>query len=173
MELAKKSSNAVALTPPEQTFLTELLDPLNVGDTAYLTAVGAKCGLRESDVAYIMEWVLNQGCHWLCCQEAGLSQMDGAQAFRNPKVRKIINEAAKQGLCNGTSALKDELEDYFSQRLRNPFMPEAVRDNAAVQLAKLKGYYPKEEGGKGSAMVQINLVNPYPDAVEIKGESVE
>lgn len=179
MNLVKKDNGAMtkqdanALTETEQTFLTELVDPLNTGDLEYLSSQGARCGLRPDDVAYIMEWVQNQGCHWLSCQESGLSEVEGARIFRNPKVRKIINGAAKLGLCNGTSALKDELEDYFSQRLRNPFMPEALRDSAAVQLAKLKGYYPKEDtGGKGGAVVQINLVNPYTDVVEVKGEEI-
>lgn len=180
MEIAKQNDGKLKKTDPnvltaeEQNFLVELVDPLNAGDTEYLAAQGARCGLRLDDVVYIMEWVQNQGCHWLSCQDSGLSEVQGAKIFRNPKVRKIINGAAKLGLCNGTSALKEELEDYFSQRLRNPFMPEALRDNAAVQLAKLKGFYPKEDnGGKGGAMVQINLVNPYSEAIEIKGESVE
>ncbi len=169
--LTKKDPNA--LSDAERNFLSELTDPLNTGDLEYLSAQGARCGLRPDDVAYIMEWVQNQGCHWLSCQESGLSEVEGARIFRNPKVRKIINGAAELGLCNGTSALKDELEDYFSQRLRNPFMPEALRDSAAVQLAKLKGYYPKEDnGGKGGAIVQINLVNPYTDVLDVKGEEV-
>jgi hypothetical protein len=179
MELTKTQENRMAQTDPtalsaeEQKFLSELLDPLNAGDLPYLSAQGAKCGLRPDDVAYVCEWVLNQGCHWLSCQESGLSEVEGARIFRNPKVRRIINGAAKLGLCNGTSALKEEIEDYFSQRLRNPFMPEALRDNAASQLAKLKGYYPKEDnGGKGGAVVQINITNPYADSIEIEGKEV-
>ncbi len=173
MENQQLQKQNASLLPAEMNFLTELVDPLNEGDTKYLTEVGAKCGLRPADVEYIMEWVQNQGCHWLSCQETGLSEVEGARIFRNPKVRGIINAAAKMGLCNGTSALKEEIEDYFSQRLRNPFMPEALRDSAAVQLAKLKGYFPKDDGGgKGGAVVQINITNPYAEAIEVKGEEV-
>ena len=42
------------------------------------------------------------------------------------------------------------------------FLPEAVRDNAADKLAKLKGFYPDNSGkGGGQANVQINFINPY------------
>ena len=71
-------------------------------------------------------------------------------------------EPAVKGDTASTSAMKEELEDYFSQRIRNPFLPEAVRDNAADKLAKLKGFYPDGAGkGGGQANVQINFINPY------------
>jgi hypothetical protein len=49
-------------------------------------------------------------------------------------------------------------------------MPEVLRDNAARELAKMKGYYPKEtSSGGGNTLVQINMVNPYAE-VEVANE---
>jgi hypothetical protein len=171
MELAKQSKKQeLILTKSEENFLTALTDPFVNEDLKNLTEVGGLCGLRPDDVAYIMEWVVHQGIHWLSCAEAGLDEVQGAKIFRNPVVRKIINKAAELGYCQATSALKEELEDYYSQRLRNPFMPEVLRDNAARELAKMKGYYPKETAsGSGNTLVQINMVNPYAE-VEVKSE---
>lgn len=171
MELSKQDKKGeLRLSDSEQNFLQALTDPFGTGNLDELSKVGKECGLRSEDVAYIYEWVANQGSHWLSCETTGLDEVTGARIFRNPVVRKIINKAAELGYCNGTSALKDEIEDYYSQRLRNPYMPEALRDAAAAQLAKLKGYYPKETtGGTGNTLVQINMVNPYAE-VEVKSE---
>lgn len=154
----------VSLTHPERAFLSRLTDPFADSDSEdkELLKLGQTALLREDDVRFIREWVLCQGVHWLSCIEAGLTQIEGARVFRNPVVRRIINAAAEQGYCVGTSARKEELEDFFSQRIRNPFLPEAVRDNAADKLAKLKGFYPDNGGkGGGQANVQINFINPY------------
>ena len=152
----------VSLTHPERAFLDRLTDPFADSDDRELLRLGRTALLREEDILFLQEWILNQGVHWLSCTEAGLTQIEGAKVFRNPVVRKIINAAAEQGYCVGTSALKEEIEDYFSQRIRNPFLPEAVRDNAADKLAKLKGFYPDNSSkGGGQANVQINFVNPY------------
>ena len=162
----KSSTTApgVSLTHPERAFLARLTDPFadSDNDEADLLRLGQAALLRAEDILFIREWVLCQGVHWLSCVEAGLSQLEGARVFRNPVVRRIINAAAEQGYCVGTSAMKEELEDYFSQRIRNPFLPEAIRDNAADKLAKLKGFYPDGAGkGGGQANVQINFINPY------------
>lgn len=162
----KSSTTApgVSLTHPERAFLTRLTDPFADSDSedTELLRLGQTALLREEDVSFLREWILWQGVHWLSCVEAGLTQIEGARVFRNPVVRRIINAAAEQGYCVGTSAMKEELEDFFSQRIRNPFLPEAVRDNAADKLAKLKGFYPDNGGkGGGQANVQINFVNPY------------
>lgn len=158
------SARGVSLTRPERAFLDRLTDPLadfDPSDPAVL-ALGRAALLRPEDVAFIHEWVVNQGVHWLTCEETGLNQMEGAKVFRNPAVRRIINAAADLGFCLATSALREEMEDYFTQRVRNTFLPAAVRDAAAVQLCKLKGYYPDSSGKSGAqANIQINFVNPY------------
>lgn len=154
----------VSLTHPERAFLSRLTDPFadSDSDIRELFRLGQTALLREDDVLFLREWILCQGVHWLSCAEAGLTQIEGAKVFRNPVVRKIINAAAEQGFCVGTSAMKEEIEDYFSQRIRNPFLPEAVRDNAADKLAKLKGFYPDNSSKSGGqANIQINFVNPY------------
>lgn len=171
MELVKQGKKQeLKLSQSEEAFLSALTDPFVSDDVKHLTEIGQSCGLRPDDVAYIMEWVIHQGIHWLSCAEAGLDEVQGAKIFRNPVVRKIINKAAELGYCQATSALKEELEDYYSQRLRNPFMPEVLRDNAARELAKMKGYYPKETAsGGGNTLVQINMVNPYAE-IEVANE---
>ena len=160
------SARGVSLTHPERAFLDYLFDPFaeppekeGVLDPE-LSRLGRAAGLRDEDIRFISEWVLYQGVHWLSCDGAGIDPLVGARVFRNPIVRNVINAAAERGLCVGTSALKEELEDFFTQRMRNPFLPEAVQDNAADKLAKLKGFYPDSKGGP-QTNVQINFVNPY------------
>ena len=154
----------VSLTRPERAFLDRLTDPFadfDPRDPAVL-ALAKAAFLRPEDVEFIHEWVVNQGVHWLACEETGLNQIEGAKIFRNPAVRRIINAAADLGFCLATSALREEMEDYFTQRVRNTFLPAAVRDAAAVQLCKLKGYYPDSSGKSAAqANIQINFVNPY------------
>jgi hypothetical protein len=159
----KRESDApgVSLTRPERTFLAALTDPFAESTDADLNQLGQLAKLREADVSFIREWVLCHGVHWLTCENAGVDFGEGSKIFRNPIVRRVINAAAEQGLCLGTSAMKDEIEDYFTQRIRNPFLPEAIRDNAADKLAKLKGYYPDAKDKSGGAQIQINFVNPY------------
>ena len=128
---------------------------------------GRVIGLRAEDVNYIVEWVVCHGCHWLTCERSDLDEREGARVFRNPVVRRIINAAAEKGFCVGTSALKEELEDFFSQRVRSPYLAEALRDSAADKLAKLKGYYPDAKGAQGgTAAVQIIVANPYQTVVK-------
>ena len=130
--------------------------------------LGEEAGLRPIDVAYIKEWVVDQGIHWLTCENVGLEDdMEGRRVFRNPIVRRVINAAQALGLCNGTTASKEELADWYTQRIRSPHLPEQVKDNAADKLAKLLGYYPDAASkGGGSTNVQINFVNPYSQPVE-------
>lgn len=151
----------VSLTHPERTFLACLTDPFAESTDEELNQLGYLAKLREEDVAFIREWVVCQGVHWLTCEDAGVSFISGARIFRNPVVRRIINAAAEQGFCLGTSAMKEELEDFYTQRIRNPFLPEANKDNAADKLAKLKGYYPDAKDKGGGAQIQINFINPY------------
>ena len=165
-EVAK--ANKGELSRGEEVFLNWLTDP-NVmrridsskpGQEMYRR--GRAIGLRDEDVRYIVEWVVCHGCHWLTCERSDLDEREGARVFRNPVVRKIINAAADKGLCVGTSALKEELEDFYSQRVRSPYLAEALRDSAADKLAKLKGYYPDAKGAQGgSAAVQIVINDPY------------
>lgn len=164
------SAQGVSLTRPESAFLAALTDPFAESTDATLNQLGQLAKLREVDVSFIREWVLCHGVHWLTCENAGVDFGEGSKIFRNPAVRRIINAAAEQGLCLGTSALKDEIEDYFTQRIRNPFLPEVIRDNAADKLAKLKGYYPDAKGQGGGSNIQINFVNPYA-APEVKVEA--
>jgi len=128
-----------------------------------LMELGKDAGLRPIDVKYIREWIVDQGIHWLTCENVGLDDdIEGRRVFRNPVVRRVINAAQTLGLCNGTTASKEELADWYTQRIRSPHLPEQVKDNAADKLAKLLGYYPDSTGkGGGSTNVQINFVNPY------------
>jgi hypothetical protein len=137
-------------------------------DDEELRRLGEKAGLREIDVNYIKGWVVYQGVHWNACACTGVDEdVEGTRVFRNPVVRKILNAASELGLCNGTTATKEEVADFYTQRMRSPILPDAVRDNAADKLARLLGYYPKENGsGQGVVNVQINCLNPYAKPVD-------
>ena len=137
-----------------------------------LYRLGEECGLREIDVRYIREWVVDHGIHWLTCTNAEIDDdMEGKRVFRNPVVRRILNAAAESGICVGTTATKEELADFYTQRIRCPHLADSVRDNAADKLAKLLGYYPDATAkGGGTANVQINFVNPYATAPVVEAE---
>jgi hypothetical protein len=139
--------------------LALLADPFSASDTADLIKSGRACGLREIDIDYIIEWVRNHGSHLLTCEDAKLNATQGANVFRNPLVRRIINAAAERGYCLPTSAMKDEIEDFLSQQMRNPFVPDSLRESAAERLAKLKGYLDTKSAG--GATVQIVVGDPY------------
>jgi len=130
--------------------------------------LGSEIGLSEKEVDYIQEWVLNKGIHWLTAEKAGLGEgMEARLAFRNPVVRTMINYASERGMCVGTVASKDEVADYYTQRMRSFSLPQVLRDRAAEGLSKLMGYYPKEGAGGGQTVnVQINCVNPYGTPVD-------
>lgn len=133
-----------------------------------LIRAGARIGLSRDDVLYIKEWVVCRGLHWMTVEKLGLKQRDLEQrkAFRNPLVRKLINVMAEQGVCLGTVASKEELADFYTQRMRCEWMPEVLRESAAVNLAKMMGYNPDNGGGGGGTVnVQINCVNPYGEVV--------
>ena len=150
------------LTQPERDFLDLMTDPLSSATNFDLYLPGRACRLRQRDVDYILEWVNNHGAHLLACSDAKLTPTQGADVFRNPTVRRIINAAAERGYCLPTSALKEEIEDFLSQQMRNPTIPDSLRESAAEKLAKLKGFYPDNSGkGGGQANVQINFINPY------------
>jgi len=130
---------------------------------------GEACGLDAMEVNYLREWVLSRGVHWLSAEKVGLGEdMKARLVFRNPVVRKIINAASEKGMCLGTCASREEIADYYTQRMRSTLLPEVVKDNAADKLARLMGYYPKETGGGGGSVnVQINCVNPYGPKMEV------
>lgn len=153
------SAPGVSLTCPESDFLALLTDPLSTADLDDLCVAGRACKLRQMDVDYIVEWVVNHGSHLLTCEKAGLNATKGANVFRNPIVRRIINAAAERGYCLPTSAMKDEIEDFLSQQMRNPFIPDSLRESAAEKLAKLKGY--TDTKSNGGAVVQIVVGDPY------------
>lgn len=159
------SAPGVSLTRPESAFLDALSDPLSTAQS--LRRLGAAAFLRVADVNYIREWVINHGAHFVVCEVANIDAAEGARIFRNPVVRKVINAAAERGMCLPTSSVKEELEDYWTQRMRSPWLPEMIRDNAADKLAKLKGFYPDAKtAAMGGSAIQINLVNPYADRAE-------
>jgi hypothetical protein len=86
----------VSLTRPERTFLDAMTDPLSTSDLDDLVNMGRACGLRIKDVEYIVEWVRNHGAHLLTCEKAHLNAEQGANVFRNPIVRRIINAANRK-----------------------------------------------------------------------------
>lgn len=190
-------AQGVSLTHPQAAFLDVLLDVLArngrpgytadaSGDfTCYdeknrcmygrkgkkvrvLYEAGDAIGLNEEEVNFIREWVLNKGIYWLTAEKAGLGEgLEARLAFRNPVVRLIINAAAERGVCVGTVASKDEVADYYTQRMRSESLPQVLRDRAAEGLSKLLGYYPKDGSGGGQTVnVQINCVNPYGNPVD-------
>jgi hypothetical protein len=154
----------VSLSRTEASFLEALTNPLTSCEDLYNT--GTTASLDKSDVDFIREWVISRGAYWLTCENLSITRVEGTRAFRNPAVRRIINAAAEQGFCVGTCALKDEVEDYFSQRMRSPFLPEAIRDNAADKVAKLRGYYPEGSKQPGGVNVQIVVADPYAATVK-------
>ena len=108
----------------------------------------------------------------MACEKARVKgDLEQAVAFRNPVVRKYINLMADMGYCLGTTASKEELADFYTQRMRAEYLPGALRESAAVNLAKLQGYNSDTSGGGGTVNVQINCVNPYGSPVS--GEVVE
>ena len=149
----------VSLTRPESDFLDALTDPLLTASLPDLYQAGRACRLRPRDVDYIAEWVNNHGSHLLACTDARLNATQGAEVFRNPIVRRLINAAAEKGHCLPTSAFKEEIEDFLSQQMRNPFVPDSLRESAADKLAKLKGYTDTKSAG-GTA-IQIVVGDPY------------
>lgn len=153
------AGEGVSLTRPERHFLEVLTDPLSAATLAELIAAGSLCRLRPRDVEYISEWVNSHGLHFLTCEKAHLNAEQGAAVFRNPTVRRIINAAAEAGFCLPTSAFKEEIEDFLSQQMRSPHLPDSLRESAADKLAKLKGYMDKSSGG--GATVQIVVGDPY------------
>ena len=192
-ELATDAAG-VSLTPPQSAFLDSLLDfKMNESKEGYaryerrikpgvteslplalLYQRGKEIGLTPREVDYIREWVLNKGIHWLSAEKVGLGEgMEARLIFRNPVVRTIINGASQRGMCVGTVASKDEVADYYTQRMRSFSLPQVLRDRAAEGLSKLMGYYPKEGSGGGQTVnVQINCVNPYGKETEVEVEDV-
>ena len=138
-----------------------------------LYALGEAASLSQREVDYIREWVINRGLHWLSAEKSGLGEgMEARLVFRNPVVRTIINYAAEKGMCVGTVASKDEVADYYTQRMRSFSLPQVFRDRAAEGLSKLMGYYPKDGSGGGQTVnVQINCVNPYGKEVDAEVEN--
>ena len=143
--------------------LTKLVPECRTMRTLY--KMGNRIGLSREEVNYIREWIILRGVHWLSCEGVGLGEdMKARLMFRNPLVRKIINAASERGMCVGTTASREEVLDYYTQRMRSTILPEVFKDNAADKLAKMLGYYPKEgSNGGGTVNVQINCVNPYGD----------
>lgn len=149
----------VSLTRPESTFLELMTDPLSSATIYDLYQSGRACRLRQRDVDYIVEWVNNHGAHLLACSDAGLTPTQGAEVFRNPTVRRIINAAAGKGYCLPTSAMKEEIEDFLSQQMRNPSVPDSLRESAADKLAKIKGY--TDTKSSGGTAIRIVVGDPY------------
>lgn len=161
----------VSLTHPELLFLDALTDPLFGRNELDLLRAGKACGLRAKDVNYIVEWVHHHGMHFLACDGSDMNAVEGAIVFRNPTVRRIINAAAELGVCLPTSAFKEEIEDFLSQQMRSPFVPDSLRESAAEKLAKLKGY--TDSKSAGGATVQIVVGDPYAgNGVSINGSNV-
>ena len=132
-----------------------------------LIRLGRRARLNEQEVEYIRYWVVDREMFFLLHGK----DTEGRIVLRNPAVRRVINEAARLGYCTGTTATKDEIADFYTQRMRCEVLPDNIRQDAADKLAKLMGYNPKGEGGQGSVTVQINCVDPY--ALPPKAEVVD
>lgn len=139
---------------------------------AGLFDLGRTAGLRPLDVNYLREWIVHQGIHWLACSDSGIDDdVEGKRVFRNPVVRRIINAAAAKGLCQGTTATREEILDFFTQRMRADHLNSSDRIGAADKLAKLLGCYPDTAAkGGGSANIQINFINPYANQKVVDAE---
>lgn len=164
------SAQGVSLSRKEKRFLHALVKYTERENDDKLSEMneklyrfGERVGLREVDVRYLKEWVVCKGEHWMACEKAGIKyNLDMRKAYRNPVVRKFINLAASRGICFGTVASREELADFYTQRMRSDFLPEQFRAGAAESLARLMGYNPDDgKGGGGTVNVQINCVNPY------------
>ena len=165
----------VSLTRSQSTFLRVLLhlfkhreDEKEKDLQNALLRAGERIGLSRAETLYIKEWVVCRGLHWMTVEKIGLKQgeLEQRKAFRNPLVRRLINVMSERGVCVGTVASKEELADFYTQRIRSEWMPEVLRESAAVNLAKLMGYNPDDgNGGGGTVNVQINCVNPYGEVV--------
>ena len=165
---SKPPEGAPKLSKPEKKFVESLVDPLSV-QSGTLDRLGAKCGLTSNDVAYIYEWVICKGIHWLSGERAKLSEIEAASALRNPVVQRVIDYAASLGFCTSTSATKGELLFILTQWARNPHLSNELRDKAIDRIAKLEGFYPDtKNGSSGSGQVIINIANPYGSAPEVK-----
>jgi len=136
-------------------------------DRERLLRLGRKAGLDEKDVDYVRFWVVERDLE----ETSATTDKEAKRMFRNPVIRRVINAAAALGLCNGTTASKEEIADFYTRRMRCEVLPEAIRTDAADKLAKLMGYNPKGEGGQGSVTVQINCIDPY--ATPPKAEVVD
>ena len=172
-ELQLSSNDPFSLTVPDN--YTDPKKRHRPHTLVELYALGEKAGLRQIDVNYLREWIVCQGIHWLTCTDAGIDDdLEGKRVFRNPVVRRIINAAAERGLCTGTTASKEEIADWYTQRIRNPLLDTEVRVSAADKLAKLMGYYPDVTAkGGGSANIQINFINPYASQKVVEAEVVD
>lgn len=133
-----------------------------------LKRLGRKAGLSLGDVEYLKAWVVDRDRMFL----ASAQDTEGKRSLQNPAVRRIINAASQAGLCNGTTATKDEIAEFYTRRMRCEVLPDSVRDNAADKLSRLMGYNPKDAGG-GSTNVQINFVNPYGKTEEVVDASCD
>ena len=125
----ERDAAGVSLSQTESRFLELLADPFR--DDEEFTAAGRAARLTENQIAYIDEWVMNHGAHWLTCESAGFNALEGARVFRNPAVARIINAAAEAGLCAGTIPSKEEVAGFLGQQMRNPFVPAATQQKAA------------------------------------------
>ena len=133
-----------------------------------LKRLGRKAGLSLDDVNYLKAWVVDRDRMFL----ASAQDTEGKRSMQNPAVRRIINAASQAGLCNGTTATKDEIAEFYTRRMRCEVLPDAVRDNAADKLSRLMGYNPKDAGG-GGTNVQINFINPYGKTEEVVDASCD
>ncbi len=161
----ERDAAGVSLSQTESRFLELLADPFR--DDEEFTAAGRAARLTENQIAYIDEWVMNHGAHWLTCESAGFNALEGARVFRNPAVARIINAAAEAGLCAGTVPSKEEVAGFLGQQMRNPFVPAATQQKAAETVAKMMGYFPAGQNGAASGGVSINIVNPFPSDVNV------
>lgn len=171
---AIECGEGVSLTHTEHEFL-EVLTCGEKNNIRRVNSLAMKAGLEPEDIEFIRRWKEYNGIFWLMRDSLMENPMPGVRCgteleriYTRPVVRKFIGLAAERGWCRGVVALKDEIAEYHTQRLRNHLVDDRAAADSAKELAKLEGYYPDERGGSGGVTIQIALANPYDGVPEVK-----
>lgn len=117
-----------------------------------------RADLTTNELKAVNYWTLSEGdmvlFHTYCKNESEkLSHL-----LMSPKVKQYIKQLSDNGECFPLVATKDEIEQTLTSMIRMHHKPLESIDT----LAKMKGYYPKDERG-GGVNVQINITGGLVD----------